>query len=138
MSIRLALPAHRNHITKKVIIASPRTLYLSIHDDNQPAEIFLRVIRARLLPGIDRPLRRGCSLDEHRAANRPPLEKVGELLTGAQFPPCGPMSRHDRIKHLSSLPDRIVRNELIKYCDRDLAHMPRSGRKRPRMTLSNA
>jgi hypothetical protein len=43
MSTRLALPTRRNHITQKVKIAGQRTLYLSIHDDTRPAEIFLRV-----------------------------------------------------------------------------------------------
>ena len=43
MSTRLMLPSRRNHITQKVKIAGQRTLYLSVHDDDQPAEIFLRV-----------------------------------------------------------------------------------------------
>ena len=43
MSQRLALPARRNHITQKVRIAGQRTLYISIHDDEHPAEVFLRV-----------------------------------------------------------------------------------------------
>lgn len=43
MTSRLSLPNRRNHITQKVKIASQRTLYLSVHDDAQPAEIFLRV-----------------------------------------------------------------------------------------------
>jgi hypothetical protein len=40
---RRPLPSRRNHITQKVRIAGQRTLYLSIHDDEQPAEIFLRL-----------------------------------------------------------------------------------------------
>ena len=43
MSQRLALPNRRNHITQKVKIAAQRTLYISLHDDEQPAEVFLRV-----------------------------------------------------------------------------------------------
>ena len=43
MSIRLALPNRRNHTTQKVRIGGQRTLYLSVHDDAQPAEVFLRV-----------------------------------------------------------------------------------------------
>jgi hypothetical protein len=43
MSQRLALPSRRNHITQKVKVAGLRTLYLSVHDDEQPAEIFLRL-----------------------------------------------------------------------------------------------
>jgi len=40
---RRSLPARRNHITQKVRIADLRTLYIAVHDDTQPAEIFLRV-----------------------------------------------------------------------------------------------
>lgn len=43
MSNRLALSARRNHITQKVKIARQRTLYISVHNDAQPAEVFLRV-----------------------------------------------------------------------------------------------
>jgi len=43
MSQRLSLPNRRNHITQKVRIAGQRALYLSFHDDEHPAEIFLRV-----------------------------------------------------------------------------------------------
>ena len=42
MTTRLVLPARRNHINQKVRIAGQRTLYLSVHDDAQPAEVFLR------------------------------------------------------------------------------------------------
>jgi hypothetical protein len=45
------------------------------------------------------------------------LEKLGDLLTGAQFAPCGPVSGHDRLKHGSSLPDLIGRHLLIEYWD---------------------
>ena len=37
------LPARRYHVTQKVKIAGRRTLYISVHDDEHPAEIFLRV-----------------------------------------------------------------------------------------------
>jgi len=43
MSTRLTLPNRREHTTQKVKIASQRTLYLSVHDDEQPVEIFLRL-----------------------------------------------------------------------------------------------
>ena len=42
-SARRSLPPRRTHITQKVKIAGQRTLYISVHDDEQPAEIFLRV-----------------------------------------------------------------------------------------------
>ena len=43
MSTRLALPHRRNHTTQKVKIAAQRTLYISVHNDEHPAEIFLRI-----------------------------------------------------------------------------------------------
>ena len=43
MTTRLALPNRRNHITQKRKIAGQRTLYLSVHDDDRPAEIFLHL-----------------------------------------------------------------------------------------------
>ena len=46
MSHRLVLPNLRNHVTQKVQIAGQCTVCLSVHDDEQPAEIFLRVIGA--------------------------------------------------------------------------------------------
>ena len=43
MSQRLAFPNRRHHITQKVKIAGQRTLYLSVLDDEYPAEIFIRL-----------------------------------------------------------------------------------------------
>ena len=43
MSNRLALSARRDQITQKVRVAGQRTLYLSVHDDARPTEIFLRL-----------------------------------------------------------------------------------------------
>jgi glucose/arabinose dehydrogenase len=40
MTNRLALPTRRNHSTRKVKIARQRTLYISVHDDTHPAEVF--------------------------------------------------------------------------------------------------
>lgn len=96
MSTRLALPARRAHITQKVKIAGQRTLYLSIHDDEQPAEIFLRLKEpdcSSELIGLYDVIARLMSLALQYGA---PLEKVGDLLTGAQFTLCGPVSGHDR------------------------------------------
>ena len=42
-SLRRPLPPRRDHVTQKVRIAGQRTLYISVHDDERPAEIFLRV-----------------------------------------------------------------------------------------------
>ena len=43
MTPRLSLPNRRNHVTQEARLAGQRTLYLSVHNDKQPAEIFLRV-----------------------------------------------------------------------------------------------
>lgn len=43
MTSRLLLPNRRNHVTQKLKVASQRTLYLSVHDDECPAEVFLRI-----------------------------------------------------------------------------------------------
>ena len=41
--LRRSLPARRNHITQRIRIAVEPMLYLSVHDDGQLAEIFLRL-----------------------------------------------------------------------------------------------
>lgn len=126
MSVRLALPSRRNHITQKVRIANQRTLYISFHDDPFPAEIFLRVKGTDCTPetiALYDVIARLMSIALQYGAS---LEKLGDLLTGAQFAPCGPVSGHDRLKHCSSLADLIGRHLLVEYCGRDeLAHVPR-------------
>ena len=120
---RRALAPRRNHLTQKVKIAGQRTLYISVHDDEQPAEIFLRLkgadCSAELIGLYDVIARLASVALQHGAS----LAKVGDLLSGAQFAPCGPVSGHDHIKHCLSLPDLIGRHLLIEYCGRDdLAH----------------
>lgn len=121
---RRSLPSRRNHITQKVKVAGQRTLYLSVHDDEQPAEIFLRLKGSDCsseLIGLYDVIARLMSIALQYGA---PLEQVGDLLTGAQFAPCGPVSGHDRLKHCSSLPDLIGRHLLIQYSGREeLAHV---------------
>jgi ribonucleoside-diphosphate reductase alpha chain len=120
---RLVLPTRRNHITQKVRIADQRTLYISVHDDAQPAEVFLRLKGADCsseLIGLYDVIARLISL-----ALQFPLEKVGDLLAGAKFAPCGPVSGHDRLKSCTSLPDLIGRHLLVGYCGRhELEHVP--------------
>lgn len=126
MSHRLALPARRNYITQKVRIAGKRTLYISVPDDVHPAEIFLRVKGpdcSSELIGLYDVIARLMSIALQYGAHR--LEKVGDLLAGAKFEPCGPVAGHDRLKHCSSVPDLIGRHLLIEYCGRsELAHVP--------------
>jgi ribonucleoside-diphosphate reductase alpha chain len=141
MSQRLALPARRDHITQKVRIAGQRTLYISIHDDEHPAEVFLRVKGpdcSSELIGLYDVIARLMSLALQYDA---PLQKVGDLLAGAKFAPCGPVDGHDRLKHCTSLPDLIGRHLLVEYCGREeLAHVSASVKdsEHPRTILSNA
>jgi len=127
MSTRLALPNRRNYITQKVRIGCKRTLYLSVHDDPRLAEIFLRVKGPDCSPeliGLYDVIARLMSLALQYGA---PLAKVGDLLAGAKFAPCGPVVGHDRIKSCTSLPDLIGRHLLVEYCGRhELAHLPLS------------
>jgi ribonucleoside-diphosphate reductase alpha chain len=127
MSTRLALPSCRNHITQKVRIADQRTLYISVHDDPTPAEIFLRVKGADCTPetiALYDVIARLMSVYLQYGAS---LDKLGDLLTSAKFTPCGPVVGHDHLKHCSSLPDLIGRHLLVEYCGRDdLAHVTRA------------
>ena len=87
MSTRLPLPNRRNHTTQKVRIAGQRTLYLSVHDDAQPAEIFLRLKESDCsseLIGLYDVIARLSSLSLQHGA---PVEKVGYLPVGGKFAP---------------------------------------------------
>lgn len=121
------LPTRRNHITHIVKIAGSHTLYLSVHDDGQPEEIFLRVNGSdgsSELIGLYDVAARLMSLALQHGVR---LERIGDLLAGAKLAPYGPVSEHDRIKHCSSLPDLIGRHLLVEYCGRhELAHLPLS------------
>lgn len=118
-----ALSNHRSHVAQKVNVTSHCSLYISVHDDEHSAESLF------LPKGSD------CSsefIDPHVVLARlmslalqygAPLEKVGDLLTGAQFTPCGPVSGHDHLKSCTSLPDLIGRHLLVEYCGRhELGH----------------
>ena len=116
-STRHPLPTRRNHIAQKIRIAGQRTLYLSVDDDTQPAEIFLR-LKGRdcssELIGLYDVITRLMSLALQYGA---PLEKVGDLLAEAQYAPWGSVSGHDRFKHYSSLPDlRALRTSPTTSC----------------------
>ena len=85
MSHRLVLPYRRHHITQKVNIVGQRTLYLSVHDDEHPAEIFLRLKGSDCsseLIGLYDVIARLMSLALQYGA---PLEKVGDLLAGVKL-----------------------------------------------------
>ncbi len=123
-SARRTLPARRPHTTQKVHIADKRTLYISVHNDDHPAEVFLRVKGpdcSSELIGLYDVIARLMSVALQYGA---PLEKVADLLANTKFAPCGPVSGHDRLKHCLSLPDLIGRHLLVAYCRReDLAHV---------------
>ena len=124
---RRSLPARRHHVTLKVRVAGQRTLYLSVHKDEHPAEISLRRKGpdcSSELIGLYDVIARLMSLALQYGA---PFEKAGDLLAGAKFEPCGTVSGHDRLKHCSSVSDLIGRHLLVEYCKRDdLAHSPLS------------
>ena len=124
MNPRLALPARRNHLTQKVRITGQRTLYISVHHDPQPKELFLRV---KGLDGTSKTVSLydvlACLMSVALQYGAP-LEKLGDLLASAKFVPCGPVVGHERIKHCSSLPDLIGWHLLVEYGGRtELAHV---------------
>ena len=123
MTTRLALPARRNHTTQKDIVAGQRTLSVSIHDDERPPEVFLRLKSPDCssdLIGLYHVIAHLMSLVLQYGA---PLEKVVELITGTKFAPCGPVSGHARLNHCLSLPDLIGRHFLVEYRGRkELGH----------------
>lgn len=123
MSVRRTLPARRKHVTQKVQIPG-RTLYISVHDDPAPGEVFLRIkgvgCTAETIALYDVIARLASIALQHGAS----LGKVGDLLLGAKFQPAGPVQDHPSIKNCTSLPDLIGRHLLVEHCGRhDLAHL---------------
>lgn len=107
----------------EVRIAGQRTLYSSAHDAPKPAERFLRIKgpdRTSELIALYNVIARLSSLVLQHGAL---LEKVGDLLAGAECTPRGPVVGHDCLKHCTSLPDLIGRRPFIGYCGcEELAH----------------
>lgn len=124
MSHPLTLSARRPHITQKVPIVDQRTPSMIVHDDEHTAEIFLRIKGpdcSQEVTGLYDVIARLLSRSSAIGAS---LEQLGDLLTGAKFAPCRPVSGHDRLEHCSSLPDLIGRHLLIECCGRgELAHV---------------
>ncbi len=122
---RRILPNRREAVTQKVRISMQRTLYVSVHQDPEPAEIFCRVKGVGCTTeviGLYDILARLASLALQYGA---PLEKLGEMLAHTKFEPCGPVSGHHKIKFCSSPVDLIGRHLLVEHCGRgDLAHVP--------------
>ena len=120
-SARRPLPSRRHHITQKVKIASQRTLYISVHDDEPPAEIFPRVkgpdCSSELIGLYDVIAR---LMSQYGA----PLEKLVDLLAGAQFAPCGLVAGYNHLKNCSSVPAKYDRT--TRSTDKVKRHQMRS------------
>ena len=115
---RRPLPNRRQHITQKVRIAVQCTLYLRVHADKQPPEVFLHVKKLDCSPeltGLKHLIARLMSLAVQYGSR---LAKVGNLLAGAKIASYSPVVGYARIKHCSSLPDLTSRHLLAKCCGR--------------------
>jgi hypothetical protein len=103
MSQRLTFPNRHNHLTQKVRIGGHRVLYLSIHDDPNPVELFLRVkgpdVTTEIVALYD-VIARLLSVSLQYGAS---LEKMADLLSGAKFRPMRTHLRSRSIKHCTSL-----------------------------------
>ena len=121
---RRELPARREQVTQKVRIGGKRTLYVSVHADEHPGELFLRVKGRDCTSetiALHDILARLASLALQYGA---PLEKVAQMLHQTKFEPCGPVQDHSRIKFCTSIPDFIGRHLLIEFCGQgELAHV---------------
>jgi hypothetical protein len=121
--LRRSLPTRRHHITQKIKIAGQRALYISVHDDEHPAEIFLRLKGANCssgLIGLNDVIARLLSLALQYGATP---EKVENLFAEAQFAPWGPVYGHNPLKQCLHLLELIGRHLLVAYCGRrELGH----------------
>lgn len=118
------LANRREQVTQKVRIGGKRTLYVSVHDDPYPAELFLRIKGADCTSetiALYDILARLASLALQYGT---PLEKLADMLAHTKFEPCGPVLDHSRIKFCTSIPDFIGRHLLVECCGRDdMAHV---------------
>ncbi len=120
---RKTLPSRRNHITQRVKIGGKRTLYLSVDNETEPSEIFIRIrgetgsekvacydVIARLI---------SLAIQEGVA-----LESIAERLLATKMEPAGPVEGDEYVKFCDGSLDFIGRHLLIRYCGRDeLAHV---------------
>lgn len=129
MSKRKRPPERRKVVRQKIKIKAEkgeRTVYLDVHDAEEPLEFWLRV--------------KGCDLDAEKEAlynclarayalalqYGAPLEEVGKQLMGVKGEPAGPVVGDDRIKNCLSVMDFLGRHILIWWCGQDdLAHAPK-------------
>lgn len=120
---RKKLPSRRSHITQRVRIGGKRTLYLSVDDEKEPSEIFIRIrgetgsektacydVIARLMSMA---LQEGISLAD-----------IAERLHGTKMEPAGPVDGDAHVKFCDGSLDYVGRHLLINFCGRDdLAHV---------------
>ena len=118
-----SLPARRNNIAQKFKVTGQLMLYLSVHDDAQPVEVFLHAKGPDCfseLIGLHEVIARLMSLTLQYDA---PLEEVGDLLAAAKCVPCGHVVEHDRIKYCSNLQE-IIGRHLLSSRDRRYSILP--------------
>lgn len=120
---RKQLPSRRKHITQRVRIGNKRVLYLSVDDEKNPSELFIRIrgetgsekvclydVIARLM---------SLALQEGIA-----IEHIAERLVGTRMEPAGPVEGDAHIKMCDGTVDYIGRHLLVTFCGRDdLAHV---------------
>lgn len=120
---RKTLPSRRNHITQRVRIGGKRTLYLSVDNETEPSEIFIRI---RGETGSEKVacydvIARLISLAIQEGVL---LASIAERLLATKMEPAGPVQGDDRIKMCDGTLDYIGRHLLVMYCGReDLAHV---------------
>lgn len=119
---RKTLPSRRNHITQRVKIGGKRTLYLSVDNETEPSEIFIRI---RGETGVEKVtcydvIARLISLALQEGVA---LEAIAERLHGTRMEPYGAVEGDVHIKFASGSLDYIGKHLLIRYCGRDdLSH----------------
>lgn len=120
---RKTLPSRRNHITQRVKIGGKRTLYLSVDNDKEPSEIFIRI---RGETGVEKTtcydvIARLISLALQEGVA---LEAIAERLLATRMEPAGPVEGDEYVKFCDGTLDFIGRHLLIRYCGRsDLSHV---------------
>ncbi len=124
MTERRELPSRREAITQKVHIGTQRTLYVSVHNDPNPAELFCRVKGVGCTTEVTALYDILARLASLALQHGTPLEKLADMLAHTKFEPCGPVQGHSRIKLCTSVPDFIGKYLLVEWCGReDLAHV---------------
>ena len=121
---RRDLPARREQVTQKVRIGGQRTLYVSVHNDPHPAEIFLRIKGKDCTSEIINLFDVLARVSSKALQYGMPLEELGELLYQTKCEPAGAVELHPRIRMCTSLTDYIGRHLLIECCGQEeLAHV---------------